>query len=122
MNKPGGISKIIPPSLKPIKEIDELKSELQKTSLLLNVERENNIALENYTRRENLKFMNLPEDRGEDCKGMIINLIQNDLKIDVTNIRFHAVHSFLFIFAPNYLSQTFYPILAFHTFLLYTCI
>ena len=33
------------------KEIDELKSELQKTSLLLNVERENNIALENYTRR-----------------------------------------------------------------------
>ena len=61
------------------KEIDELKSELQKTSLLLNVESEN-------------KFMNLPEDRGEDCKGMIINLIQNDLKIDVTNIRFHAVH------------------------------
>ena len=36
--------------------------------------------------------MNIPEDRGEDCKGMIINLIQNDLKIDVTNIRFHAVH------------------------------
>ena len=68
------------------KEIDELKSELQKTSLLLNVERENSIASENYTRRENLKFMNLPEDRGEDCKGMIINLIQNDLKIDVSLI------------------------------------
>lgn len=74
------------------KEIDELKSELQKTTLLLNTEKENNIALENYTRRENLKFMNLPEDRGEDCKGMIINLIQNDLKIDVTHVRFHAVH------------------------------
>ena len=73
------------------KEIDELKSELQKTSLLLNVERESNIALENYTRRENLKFTNLPEDCGEDCKGMII-LIQNNLKINVTNIRFHAVH------------------------------
>ena len=74
------------------KKIDELKSELQKTALLLNVEKENNIALENYTRHENLKFMNLPEDRGEDCKGMIINLTQNDLKIDVTNVRFHAVH------------------------------
>ena len=36
--------------------------------------------------------MNLPEDRREDCKGMIINLIQNDLKIDVTNVRFHGVH------------------------------
>ena len=56
------------------------------------MERENNIALESYTRRENLKFMNLPEDRGEDCKGMISNLIQSDLKIDATNIRFHAVH------------------------------
>ena len=50
------------------------------------VERENNIALENYTCRENLKFMNLPEDRGEDCKGMIINIIQKDLKIDVTTL------------------------------------
>ena len=74
------------------REIDELKFELQKTTMLLNVERENNVALENYTRRENLKFINLPEDRREDCKGMIINLIQNDLKIDVTNVRFHAVH------------------------------
>ena len=74
------------------REIDELKSELEKTTLLLNVEKGNKIALENYTRRKNLKFMNLPEDRGEDCKGMITNLIQNDLKIDVTNVRFHAVH------------------------------
>ena len=56
------------------------------------MEKENNIALENCTRRENLKFMNLPEDHGEDCKGMIISLIQNDLKTDVTNVRFHAVH------------------------------
>ena len=61
------------------KEIDNLRSELQKTTLLLNVEKENNIALENYTRREKKKFMNVPEHRGEDCKGKIINLIQNDL-------------------------------------------
>jgi len=74
------------------KEIDELKFELQKTMMLRNVEKENNVALEYYTRRENLKFMNIPEDRREDCKGMIINLIQNDLKIDVSNVRFHAVH------------------------------
>ena len=56
------------------------------------MEKENNVALVNNTRRENLKFMNLPEDRREDCKGMIITPIQNDLKIDVTFIRFHAVH------------------------------
>ena len=45
-----------------------------------------------YTLCKKLQFMNLPEDRGEDCKGMIINLIQSDLKIDVTYVRFHAVH------------------------------
>ena len=56
------------------------------------MEKENNNASENYTRRKNLKFMNLPEDRGEDCKGMIINLIRNDPKIDATHVRFHAVH------------------------------
>ena len=36
--------------------------------------------------------MNLSEDRGEDYKGKIINLIQNDPEIDATNARFHAVH------------------------------
>lgn len=56
------------------------------------MEKENNVALGNYTHRENLKFMNLPEDRGEDCKRRIINLIQNDLQIDATNVRFHTVH------------------------------
>ena len=61
-------------------------------SSLSHVERENNITLENYTRRENLKFMNLPEERGENCKEKIIGLIQNDLEIDARNIRFHAVH------------------------------
>jgi len=35
------------------REIDELKSELEKTTPVLKVEKENNITLENYTRREN---------------------------------------------------------------------
>ena len=48
--------------------------------------------LNHYTLCKKLQFMNLPEDRGEDCIGMIINLIQNDLKIDVTYVRFYAVH------------------------------
>ncbi len=74
------------------KEIDKLKTELQKTTLPLNAERENNIALENYTRRENLKFMNIPEERGENCKEKILNLLESVLGIDTANIRFHAVH------------------------------
>ena len=38
-------------------ELDEMKSELASLQGLLAKEREKNIALENYTRRENLKFM-----------------------------------------------------------------
>lgn len=57
------------------KTLHKKKTELQKTTLLVSEEKENNNALENYTRRANLKFMNVPEHRGEDCKGKIINLI-----------------------------------------------
>lgn len=41
--------------------------------------------------------MNLPEDRGEDYKGMIINVIQiDDPKVDVTFVRFHEWESVQF--------------------------
>ena len=41
--------------------------------------------------------MNLPEDRGEDCKGMIINVIQIDYpKVDFTFVRFHEWESVQF--------------------------
>ena len=49
-------------------EIDESKANLAKTKSLLNEEKENNTALENYTRRENLKFMNIQEHQEENCK------------------------------------------------------
>ena len=52
------------------------------------------IALENYTRKENLRFMNIPERQGENCCDIIYDLIENELKISTQdiNIRFHAVH------------------------------
>ena len=53
---------------------------------------ENLVALENYTRRENLRFMNIPESRGENCLDIIYDVLENDLKINVDDIRFHAVH------------------------------
>ena len=45
-------------------EIDEMKSELASLQGLLVKEREKNTALGNYTRRENLKFMNISEPQG----------------------------------------------------------
>lgn len=40
------------------------------------------IALENYTRRENLRFMNIPEEKGENCWNIVFDIIENDLKIN----------------------------------------
>jgi len=54
-------------------------------------EREKNTALENYTRREYLKFMNIPERKGENCEELVLSIVRNDLDINTDNIRFHAV-------------------------------
>ena len=73
---------------------DNVKSELAMTSLknakleteidALKVrfleEQEKVIALENYSRRENLRFMNVPEQteqEGENCANNIYDIIEN---------------------------------------------
>ncbi|KAL9985252.1 hypothetical protein ACROYT_G007630 [Oculina patagonica] len=53
---------------------------------------EENIKLEQYTRRENLRFNNITEYEGEDCKALICGVIQNEMGMDASNINFHAVH------------------------------
>ena len=50
------------------------------------------VVLENYTRQENLRFMNIPERRGENCQDIIYDVLENDLKMNIQDIRFHAVH------------------------------
>ena len=55
-------------------------------------EREKNTALENYIRRENLKFMNISEREGENCKELVLSIVRNKLDINTNNIRFRAVH------------------------------
>ena len=36
--------------------------------------------------------MNITESRGENCQDIIYDVLENDLKINVDDIRFHAVH------------------------------
>ena len=50
----------------------------------LNAEIEKNIKLEQYTRRENLRFNNIREEEGEDCKSLIYNVIQRDMGINTS--------------------------------------
>ena len=42
----------------------------------LKQEVENNIALEQYTRRENLRFNNIEEKEHEDCKAVVYNILR----------------------------------------------
>ena len=58
----------------------------------LKLETERNTKLEQYTRRENLRFNNIKEMEKEDCKAMIYDILQRDVKLDTSLIRFHAVH------------------------------
>ena len=58
----------------------------------LKIETERNTKLEQYTRRENLRFNNIKEMEKEDCKAMIYDILQRDLELDTSLIRFHAVH------------------------------
>ena len=68
-----------------------LRSKIERLEQQLNTEIENNIKLEQYTRRENLRFNNIIET-DEDCKALVYDIINKDLGIDIGGIRFHAVH------------------------------
>lgn len=67
------------------KEIEDLKTKLAE-------EQEKVIALETYSRRENLRFMNIPEERGENCIDTIYDLIENEVNINTEHMQLQAVH------------------------------
>lgn len=72
--------------------IQNQQSEIRALQASLEREKEKIIALENYSRRENLRFMNIPERKDENCSDVIYDIIENELRIDPENILFHAVH------------------------------
>lgn len=73
-------------------DLEKLQAENEKLKPALKEAQENLVALENYTRREKLRFMNIPESRGENCQNIIYDVLENDLKMNIQHIRFHAVH------------------------------
>ena len=74
------------------KEVNTLNKKIADLEDRLKQEVENNIALEQYTRRENLRFNNIEEKEYEDCKAVVYNILEKELGVDTTKIRFHAVH------------------------------
>ena len=80
----------------PEDEMQELRALLTKTKAELKKERDKVIELEDYTRRENLKFYNIPESEEEgvnhSLKQVILSILLKELQMDTAQIRFHAVH------------------------------
>ena len=76
--------------------MEGLRSLLIKTKVELKEEREKISELEDYTRRENLKFHNIPESNLEgdtqSTEQVILDILEKELQIDTTDIRFQAVH------------------------------
>ena len=70
---------------------EALNAKIVKLETQLKQPEEENIRLEQYTRRENLRFNNISEIEDEDCKSVIQNIIQQ-MKIDSSTIPYHAVH------------------------------
>jgi len=58
----------------------------------LQLENERNTKLEQNTRRKNLRLDNTKEMEKEYCKTMVYDILQGDLEMDTSSIRFHAVH------------------------------
>ena len=73
-------------------DVESLHKMAAELELKLKEEVERNINLEQYSRRENLRFNNIPETEEEDCKALIYDVIEKYLDVDTSQIRFHAVH------------------------------
>ena len=71
---------------------EELNERILYLEKQLKLGTEKNTQLEQYTRRENLRFNNVKETEKEDCKSLINDIIQEDLELDTSSIKFHAVH------------------------------
>ena len=76
--------------------MQELRVFLTKTKAELKEERDKVIELEDYTRRENLKFHNIPEPEVEGVnhspKQVILSNLQMEVQMDTAQVRFHAVY------------------------------
>ena len=50
------------------------------------------IPLENYSLWQGLRFMNVPEEKGENFASIVYDIIENKLNIEVENLQSHAIH------------------------------
>ena len=64
-----------------LKKVDSQQAEIENLKTRLLEEQEKIIALENYSRRENLRFMNVPKRNDENCMDIVYDIIENDISM-----------------------------------------
>ena len=72
-------------------EVAELRNEVQALKEKLREEKQRNIRLEQYTRKENLRLLNVPEREDEDTEELFIDVLK-EIGVYHENVRFHNVH------------------------------
>ena len=72
-------------------DVELLHQKVAELELKLKEEVNRITNLEQYTRRENLRFNKIPESEDENCKAIIYDVISS-LGVNASQIRFHAVH------------------------------
>ena len=74
------------------KDSKVLQKEVTQLRQALDEEKAKTLALESYSRRENLKLMNLPETSGENLRSVVKDITGQHLCISPLHMRFHAIH------------------------------
>ena len=72
-------------------DVVKMRAEISNLKHQLEQERERNIKLEQYTRRENVRLLNVKESNDEDTK-QVFREVLTEMGIEITGMRFHAVH------------------------------
>lgn len=85
------IGKVNEKSKKHATDVELLHQKVAELELKLKAAVDRNTKLEQYTRRENLRFNKIPESQDENCKAIIYDVISS-LGVNASQIRFHAVH------------------------------
>lgn len=68
--------------------MDALNKKIADLEGRLKQEVENNIALEQYTQRENLRFHNFEAKEHEDCKVVMCKVLEKELGVDTAKFDF----------------------------------
>ena len=74
-------------------EIEALKEEINVLTEKLEHQRQRNIQLDQYSRRENIRLVNVNEEEGEDTAKLFIEALK-DMNLYNEKMRFHAIHPF----------------------------